>query len=132
MWFVTTAAGQGIPPRAPLYEASEGERMRAETELRIRVSKRLKDAWQARAREDGVSLSHVIRTAGRLGMILGPARLHESVSKISAIRRDLQAANAELIKLATAAPAVEPGRLRAAVASVHEAADATATFLRQR
>ena len=59
--------------------------MRAETAIRVRVSTTLKTEWQARARADGISLSHALRTAGRLGMILGPARLHESVTAISAI-----------------------------------------------
>ena len=106
--------------------------MRAETEIRVRLSKTLKAAWKARARDDGISLSHAIRTAGRLGMLLGPARLHESVSKISAIRRDLHAIDASLQLIATAGPDIEAGELRAAVARVHEAADAATNFLRRR
>jgi hypothetical protein len=106
--------------------------MHAQTELRIRVSKPLKTEWQARARADGVSLSHAVRTASRLGMLLGPARLRESVSTISAIRRDFHAAIAGLNEIAATGHVDEPGKLRAAVARLYEAADATSTFLRKR
>lgn len=106
--------------------------MRAESAIRIRVSTKLKTEWQARARADGISLSHALRTATRLGMILGPARLHESVTTISAIRRDLHAAIAELTSIAATGSGAEADKARAAVARAYEAADATATFLRMR
>ncbi|MDI1347061.1 MAG: hypothetical protein PSV22_23670 [Pseudolabrys sp.] len=106
--------------------------MRAETAIRLRISGPLKAEWQARARADGISLSHALRTAGRLGMLLGPARLQEAVSAISALRRDLHVAVSELRDVATSGPGIEPDRRRAAIASVHEAAEATTTFLRNR
>lgn len=106
--------------------------MRSETELRIRVSKTLKNEWKARARADGVSLSHVLRTAGRFAMLLGPAHLQTTVAHVGAIRRELHAVNAELSRIALEGHRIEPGDLRAAIARAHEAADATAVFLRRR
>jgi hypothetical protein len=106
--------------------------MRAETELRIRVSKTLKTEWKARARADGVSLSHVLRTAGRFAMLLGPGHLQDAVAHVSAIRRELHAANTELSRIAVEGSRIDPAELRAAVARTHEAADATTVFLRRR
>lgn len=106
--------------------------MRAQTEIRVRLSKPLKTEWQARARADGVSLSHAVRTAGRIGMLLGAARLHESISMVSAIRRDLHSLDASLHEIATAGPGIEPDELRAVVASIYEAAEAVTAFLRRR
>lgn len=106
--------------------------MRADTAIRLRISNALKEEWQKRARADGVSLSHLLRTAGRLGMIIGPGRLQETITTLDAIRRDLHAANVELKGLCSTSTAIEPGRVRTAVASVNEAADAVTEFLRRR
>lgn len=84
--------------------------MRADSAIRIRVSDELKSEMQTRARADGISLSHALRTAGRLGLLLGPGRLHQAVATVSAMRRDLHAATADLHQIAADAAAVV-GRL---------------------
>ena len=106
--------------------------MRTETMLQIRVSAAVKKEWQARARADGVSLSHVLRTAGRFAMLLGPRHLQDTVAHVAAIRRELHAANTELSRIAVEGSHIDPAELRAAVARTHEAADATTVFLRRR
>jgi hypothetical protein len=111
---------------------SESINMADATGVRIRVSDALKTEWKARARADGTSLSHVVRTAVRLAMLVGPARIQEAVSAINAMRHDLHAVATDLHKIAERDAGVEPDRLRAAVASAHEAAEATAIFLRKR
>ena len=130
MWSVTTSAGRGFPVH-PFIEKGEAK-MRAETEIRVRLSRPLKAAWKARARDDGISLSHAIRTAGRLGMLLGPARIQETVATVSAMRRDLHSLDASLQMIASGGPGIDPSEVRAVVARVHEAADAATNFLRRR
>jgi hypothetical protein len=105
--------------------------MRASSAIRIRVSDELKSEMQTRARADGISLSHALRTAGRLGLLLGAGRLNQAVATVSAMRRDLHAATADLHQIA-ADGGVSPDELRAALARVYEAADAAAVFLRRR
>ena len=105
--------------------------MRASSAIRIRVSDELKSEMRTRARADGISLSHALRTAARLGFLLGPGRLHETVATVAAMRRDLHAAAADLHQIA-ADGAINSDELRAALTCVYEAADAAATFLRKR
>ena len=105
--------------------------MRASSAIRIRVSDELKSEMQTRARADGISLSHALRTAGRLGLLLGAGRLNQAVATVSAMRRDLHAATADLHQIA-ADGGISPDELRAALARVYEAADAAAVFLRRR
>jgi hypothetical protein len=106
--------------------------MRSETMLQIRVSAALKREWKARAQAEGVSLSHALRTAGRLGMLLGPGHLQDAVAAVHAMRRELHAIIAELTEMAAAGSRIEPSVLREAIARAYEAADATTHFLRRR
>lgn len=106
--------------------------MRTDTQLQIRVSKTLKSEWKARAQAEGVSLSHALRTAGRLGMLLGPRHLQDAVAAVHAMRQELHAIIAELTEIGAAGSRVEPGVLREAIARAYEAADATTQFLRRR
>lgn len=102
------------------------------TGVRIRVSDSLKSEWRARARADGTTLSQMVRISARLAVLLGPARLRETIITISSMRRDLHAVAADLHKLAQENASVDPEQLRAALASAHEAAEATSAFLRRR
>lgn len=101
------------------------------TGVRIRVSDALKSEWQARARADGITLSHLLRVSARLGILLGPARLKDAIAAIGAMRRDLHAVVADLNRLAQENTA-DSEQLRATLASAHEAAEATSAFLRRR
>jgi cytochrome c556 len=92
----------------------------------------LKAEWQDRARADGVSLSHVLRTSCRIAMLAGPTRLRGTMKTIRAMRRDLHGINAELQKLADGRQPVDLAEIRAAVARVHVAAEAAASFLQRR
>lgn len=102
------------------------------TGIRIRVLDSVKAEWQARARADGTSLSHLMRTAARLAMLAGPRRVKETVATIDAMRRDLHAVAMDLHKIAEGNTAFRPDEVRAALARAHEAAEATSAFLRRR
>jgi hypothetical protein len=106
--------------------------LRTETTIGLRVSEDLKAEWQDRARADGVSLSHILRTSCRIAMLVGPTRLGGALKTIGAMRRDLHGINEELRKLADGSLPVDTDEIRAAVASVHVAAQAAASFLQRR
>jgi hypothetical protein len=105
--------------------------VRTEATIGLRISEDLKIELQKRARADGVSLSHAMRTACRLGMLVGASRLNDAVSTIGTIRRDLHGINAELRKLLDRGQPVDADEIRAAVARVHVAAEAAASFLQR-
>lgn len=105
--------------------------MRADGVIRLRIPSTLKKEWQDRAEGYGISLSHALRTAGRLGMIAGPRRLQDTITALDAMRRDLNAASAELKSL-RATTSIDPERVRAAVLGINQAADAVSDFLRRR
>lgn len=105
--------------------------MRSDSVIRLRIPSALKKEWQERAQDNGISLSHALRTAGRLGMLAGPGKLQNTIAGLDAMRRELHAANADLKNLCSTA-GIDPGRVRAAVASVNQAADAVTDFLRRR
>jgi hypothetical protein len=106
--------------------------LRTETTIGLRVAEDLKAEWQDRARAEGVSLSHILRTSCRIAMLIGPSRLRGALKTIGAIRRDLHGINAELRKLADGRQPVDLNEIRAAVARVHVAAEAAASFLQRR
>lgn len=104
--------------------------MRADASIRIRVPKGLKAEWRDHAKQAGVHLSDLIRTACRLSVLLGHQRMAGSLGDISGMRRDLHAAGADLRRIAEDNPHLSQDELRKVLARVHMVADAISAAIR--
>lgn len=105
--------------------------MRADALLRIRISGQTKREWLALADQHGVRLSDFVRTACRLGAVLGHQRLAEGLADIASARRDLHVIADELRRIADGS-AASPDDLRAALKRVHATTDRLSVVLRGR
>jgi len=106
--------------------------MRADALIRIRVADRIKREWSAHADAHGVRLSDFVRTACRLGSLIGYQRLADGLADIACARRDLHAIADELRRIAHDNPQLSIEDIRGPLARVHATTDALSAVIRRK
>ncbi len=106
--------------------------MRADALIRIRVSEATKGEWIAHADQHGVALSDFVRTACRLGALIGHTRLAEGLADIASARRDLHSVAAELRRIAHENPQLGAEQIRCVLSQVHATTDVLSSAIRRQ
>jgi glycosyltransferase A (GT-A) superfamily protein (DUF2064 family) len=104
--------------------------VRADAVIQIRVAEATKTEWCEHADQHGVALSDFIRTACRLGALIGYRRLADGLTDIASSRRDLHAVAEQLRHIAADNPQLARDALRDALAQVHATTDVLSAIIR--
>jgi len=104
--------------------------LRADAVIQIRVAETTKSEWFAHADRHGVALSDFIRSACRLGALVGYRRLADGLADIASARRDLHAVAEELRQIVADNPQLAPDALQQTLAQVHATTNMLSAIIR--